>query len=108
MAEARHRVPGTQRHRERREQRLNLVAEAPCEIVLLFRRQLVPATQMNAAFRQLGKTAVVDAALRAVVPRVFSDAGETVGFAETGDEYEAARLELARAIVAGLPIGGVR
>jgi hypothetical protein len=50
--------------------------------------------------RQRGQTAAVDAALRAVVPRVFSDAGETVGFAETGDEYEAARLDLARAIVA--------
>jgi hypothetical protein len=50
--------------------------------------------------RQLGQTAAVDAALSAVVPRVFSDAGETVGFAEKGDEYEAARLALARAIVA--------
>ena len=58
--------------------------------------------------RQLGKTAVVDAALRAVVPRVFSDAGETVGFAETGDEYEAARLDLARAIVAARKPGGKR
>jgi hypothetical protein len=58
--------------------------------------------------RQRGQTAAVDAALRAVVPRVFSDAGETVGFAETGDEYEAARLELARAIAAAPTAGGVR
>jgi hypothetical protein len=58
--------------------------------------------------RQLGQTAAVDAALRAVVPRVFSDAGETVGFAETGDEYEAARLDLARAIVAASKPGGTR
>ena len=49
---------------------------------------------------KLGATAAVDAALGAVVPRVFSDAEATVGFAETGDAYEAARLALARAIVA--------
>jgi glycosyl hydrolase family 123 len=48
--------------------------------------------------RALGLTAAVDRALRAVVPRVFSEAGETVGFAETGDEYETARLALANAI----------
>lgn len=48
--------------------------------------------------RKLGLRAVVDKALQAVVPRVFSDAGETVGFAETGEVYEAARLELATAI----------
>ena len=40
--------------------------------------------------------AEVKEALAAVVPRVFSDAGETVGFAETGETFEAARLELAR------------
>ena len=50
--------------------------------------------------RQRGQDAVVDEALRAVVPRVFSDAGETVGFAETGDAFEAARRRLADAIVA--------
>jgi hypothetical protein len=38
--------------------------------------------------------------LQAVVPRVFSDAGETVGFAENGDVYEAARYQLAKAIAA--------
>jgi hypothetical protein len=52
--------------------------------------------------RQRGRTEEVNAALQAVVPRVFSDAGDRVGFAETGDEYEAARLALARAI-AGAP-----
>ncbi len=40
------------------------------------------------------------AALAQVVPRVFSDAGETVGFAETGETFEAARLALAEAIEA--------
>ena len=48
--------------------------------------------------RARGQGAVVDEVLRAVVPRVFSDAGPTVGFAETGDAFEAARLRLAEAI----------
>jgi hypothetical protein len=55
--------------------------------------------------RRLGRRAMVDEALRAVVPRVFSDAGQTVGFAETGETYEAARLMLAAAIEAA---GGSR
>jgi hypothetical protein len=55
--------------------------------------------------RKLGLQAVVDRTLRAVVPRVFSDAAGTVGFAETGDAYEAARRELAEAIAA---TGGAR
>ena len=50
--------------------------------------------------RKLGLRAVVDETLQAVVPRLFSDAGETVGFAESGDAYEAARLRLATAIAA--------
>jgi hypothetical protein len=50
--------------------------------------------------RKLGLAGPVDEALRAVVPRVFSEAGQTVGFAETGDAYEAARLALGRAIAA--------
>jgi hypothetical protein len=44
----------------------------------------------------------VSAALSRVVPRVFSDAGETVGFAETGETFEAARLALGSAIEARL------
>jgi hypothetical protein len=39
------------------------------------------------------------------VPRVFSEAKETIGFAETGDAYEAARLKLAQAIEALLQQG---
>jgi len=50
--------------------------------------------------RQLGLGALVGEVLQAVVPRVFSEAGTTVGFAETGDEYEGARRRLADAIVA--------
>ena len=58
--------------------------------------------------QQLGLTSEVEAALRAVVPRVFSDTGERVGFAETGDEYEAARLDLARAIASASKTSGTR
>jgi hypothetical protein len=52
--------------------------------------------------RALGLDDDVRAALAAVVPRVFSDAGETVGFAETGEAYEEARLALGAAIEARL------
>lgn len=48
--------------------------------------------------RKLGLNAVVDEALRAVVPRVFSDAQGKIGFAEDGDTFEAARYKLAQAI----------
>jgi len=54
--------------------------------------------------RRLGLDAEVKTALAAVVPRVFSDAGETVGFAETGETLEAARLALAKAIEARLEV----
>ena len=50
--------------------------------------------------RRLGQAAVVDAALQAIVPRVFSEAGSSVSFPETGDPYEKMRLSLAHAIVA--------
>jgi hypothetical protein len=51
--------------------------------------------------RKLGLEAEVKAALEAVVPRVFTET-DTVGFAETGEAYEAARLELGAAIEARL------
>ena len=50
--------------------------------------------------RRLGLKAEVDAAVQAIVPRVFSEAGTSVSFPETGDPYEKMRLSLARAIVA--------
>ena len=50
--------------------------------------------------RKLGLDAEVKAALVQIVPRVFSDAGATVGFAETGETFEAARLKLGTAIEA--------
>jgi hypothetical protein len=48
--------------------------------------------------RKLGLHAEVQQTLAAVVPRVFSEAGETAGFAETGETFERARLALAAAI----------
>lgn len=56
--------------------------------------------------RKLGLEAEVRAALQQVVPRVFSDAAERVGFAETGETFEAARLALAAAIEARSGSGG--
>ena len=50
--------------------------------------------------RRYGLDAVVDEALQAVTPRLFSDAGESVGFAEHGDAFEAVRRKLGVAIAA--------
>jgi hypothetical protein len=52
--------------------------------------------------RKLGLDSEVEAALRAIVPRVFSEAGTTVGFAETGDAFEKVRYRLAHAIARAL------
>jgi hypothetical protein len=65
-----------------------------------FRRGLQDHQYLTLA-RQRGLQAVVDEVLTAIVPRVFSDAGERVSFPETGDPYEEARLKIARAIVGG-------
>ncbi len=62
-----------------------------------FRRGLQDHQYLTLA-RTMGLTAVVDDALKAIVPRVFSDAEERVSFPETGDPYEAARVKLAAAI----------
>jgi hypothetical protein len=50
--------------------------------------------------RRLGLEAEIEAALRAIVPRVFSDARGEVGFAQQGDAFEEARYKLATAIAA--------
>jgi hypothetical protein len=63
-----------------------------------FRRGLQDHQYLTLA-RKLGLNEVVEAALTAIVPRVFSEAGERVSFPESGDPYEAARLKVARAIV---------
>ena len=62
-----------------------------------FRRGLQDHQYLTLA-RKLGLNAVVDEVVSAIVPRVFSEAGERVSFPETGDPYEQARLKLARAI----------
>jgi len=48
-----------------------------------------------------GREDVVRAALQAIVPAVFMDAGEKPSFPERGDAYEEARRELAEAIAGG-------
>lgn len=53
--------------------------------------------------RQRGLDADVTAALAAVVPAVFSDAGSKVEFAQTGDAFEEARYRLARALASSAP-----
>jgi len=50
--------------------------------------------------RKAGLDPLVKQALGALVPRVFSETGEKVGYSEAGDEYEAMRLKLGRAIAA--------
>jgi len=74
----------------------------PCSSVRLanLRRGLQDHLYLTLA-REKGLDGVVRKALERVVPRVFSEAGEAVGFAETGDAYEEVRLEVARALVAG-------
>jgi hypothetical protein len=62
-----------------------------------FRRGLQDHQYLTLA-RTLGLDALVAEVIDAIVPRVFSDAGERVSFPESGDPYEAARLKLARAI----------
>lgn len=62
-----------------------------------FRRGLQDHQYLTLA-RKLGLHDVVNDAIAAIVPRVFSDAGARVSFPETGDPYEAARVKLARAI----------
>jgi hypothetical protein len=64
-----------------------------------FRRGLQDHQYLTLA-RSRGLDAAVSDALTAIVPRVFSDAGDRVSFPETGDPYEAARLKLGRAIAA--------
>lgn len=71
----------------------------PCSTIQLanFRRGLQDHQYLTLA-RKLGLNALVNEVLQAVVPRMFSDAGETVGFSETGNAYENARYKLAKAI----------
>jgi hypothetical protein len=60
-----------------------------------FRRGLQDHQYLTMA-RERGLTSLIDEVLRAVVPRAFSK--DTIGFAETGNEYESARYKLAQAL----------
>jgi hypothetical protein len=62
-----------------------------------FRRGLQDHLYLTLA-RQFGLNSLIDEVMQSVVPRVFSDAGGRVGFAETGNEYERARYKLAQAL----------
>lgn len=62
-----------------------------------FRRGLQDHQYLTLA-RRLNLDSQVDGALRAIVPRVFSEAGATVSFPETGDAYERVRYRLAKSI----------
>ena len=55
--------------------------------------------------RARGLDAAVRQALAAIVPKVFSDAGDRVSFPEHGDPYDKVRLMLGRAIAAGAEAG---
>jgi hypothetical protein len=48
--------------------------------------------------RKLKLDSLIVEMFQSVVPRVFSDAGPTVGFAENGNAFENARYKLAQAI----------
>jgi hypothetical protein len=75
----------------------------PCSTIQLanFRRGLQDHQYLTMA-RRLGLNRLVEELLRSIVPRMFSDAdaNSPVGFSERGDDYEAARYKLARAIAA--------
>jgi Glycoside hydrolase 123, catalytic domain len=73
----------------------------PCSTVQLanLRRGLQDHQYLTLA-RRAGLDDLVTEALSAVVPRVFSEAGETVGFAEHEDAFESARRKLALALAA--------
>jgi len=62
-----------------------------------FRRGLQDHQYLTLA-RKLKLDAVINEVLQAVVPRVFSDSGPTIGFSEVGNDYERARYKLAQAI----------
>jgi len=62
-----------------------------------FRRGLQDHQYLTLA-RQFGLYSLIDEVMQSVVPRVFSDAGGRVGFAETGNEYARARYKLAQAL----------
>ena len=75
----------------------------PCSTIQLanFRRGLQDHLYLTMARKQ-GLDTLVRESLEKVVPRMFSDAGETVGFSEKGDDYESVRYRLGKALEAAL------
>jgi hypothetical protein len=75
----------------------------PCSTLQManFRRGLQDHQYLTIA-RKLGLDSEVDEALSTVVPRMFSEAGTNVGFAETGNVFEETRQQLARAIATAI------
>jgi hypothetical protein len=73
----------------------------PCGSVRLvnLRRGLQDHLYLTLA-KQLKQDATVTECVNSVTGRMFKEAGTTVEFAQTGNEFEAARLKLAKAIVA--------
>lgn len=73
----------------------------PCSTIQLanLRRGLQDHLYLTLA-RQRGLESLVKESLGKVVPAMFSDAGETVGFSEKGDDYEAVRYRLGKALEA--------
>jgi Domain of unknown function (DUF4091) len=73
----------------------------PCSTIQLanFRRGLQDHLYLTLA-RQQGLETLVQESLRKLVPAMFSEAGETIGFSEKGDDYEQARYRLGKALAA--------
>ncbi len=76
----------------------------PCSTIQLanFRRGLQDHLYLTLARKQ-GLNDLVEQSLQRVVPKMFSDAGDTVGFSEKGDDYEQARYQLGKALDAASP-----
>lgn len=75
----------------------------PCSTIQLanIRRGLQDHLYLTLARKQ-GLDSVVQESLGKTVPKVFSDAGDKIGFSEKGDDYEQARYRLGKALEAAL------
>jgi hypothetical protein len=76
----------------------------PCSTIQLanMRRGLQDHLYLTLA-RRLGLNSVVEQALQRTVPHALSEATETMGFAEDGNEYETARYLVGKAIEQNAP-----
>ena len=76
----------------------------PCSTLQLanFRRGLQDHLYLTLA-RKKGLDSLVQESLQKLVPRMFSDAGKTIGFSEKGDDYEQVRYRLGKALESTKP-----